>query len=498
MPTRSPLTSEQRAAATTTANRAFIVAAPGSGKTTVAAERFGVIRYDTPTDLRRILALSFTRSARGELAARIRRRWGSGALSWPHQALTLDTLHCEILAFLLRRQVISWMGDHTELTVLDTWRGQTGARWMSKEMDYRRIAVLHGTTVGSHGVKITRPDYNIGAKRHFEEHLAAGRCTHTEVRQIIAAVLRRAELRMEVAKYLTATTKAIIVDEVFDANELDLELVRLAASARISTTVIGDPWQALYDFRGARPELVPQLVEHEGFESFPVSASFRFETPAMIGIAELARAHRPIALDVTNDATECNVVLAHRWDNLWTGPDCILPLSFGRLDNQTDAAIALLLDRLVQGHFGHAAIYADEAAALLGLEPDIVRAEGALLGAVLETLRPATTQAATAAITALRAVLRLLGSPRQLRRMPEAGEAVQLDRLLALARRMNQPHVVAGMTVHQAKGREWPVVGLRLADVEVARLTAGLKQERFDDRVLYVALTRAAKKVVRC
>jgi UvrD-like helicase family protein len=84
MPIRSPLTSEQRAAATTAVARAFIVAAPGSGKTTVAAERFGVIRYDTAADFRRILALSFTRSARGELAARIRRRWGSRALAWPH------------------------------------------------------------------------------------------------------------------------------------------------------------------------------------------------------------------------------------------------------------------------------------------------------------------------------------------------------------------------------------------------------------------------------
>lgn len=61
MSTRSRLTSEQQAAATTSSTRAFIVAAPGSGKTTVAAERFGVIRYDTPADLRRILALSFTK-----------------------------------------------------------------------------------------------------------------------------------------------------------------------------------------------------------------------------------------------------------------------------------------------------------------------------------------------------------------------------------------------------------------------------------------------------
>lgn len=498
MPIRSPLTSEQRTAATTPAVRSFIVAAPGSGKTTVAAERFGVIRYDTPADLRRILALSFTRSARGELAGRIRRRWGSGALSWPHQALTLDTLHCEILAFLLRRRVISWMGGHTELTVLDTWRGQTGARWMSPDMGYRRIAVLRGTFVGSAGVKFTRSEYNIGTKKPFEEHLAAGRCTHTEVRQIIAAVLRQAKLRAEVANYLAATTKAIIVDEVFDANELDLDLVRLAASAGISTTVIGDPWQALYDFRGARPELVPQLVEHDGFESFPVTASFRFETPEMIRIAHEARAERPIALDSTAGATECDVVLSHKWDNLWTGPDCILPLSFGRLDNQTDAAIALLLDRLVQGHFGHSAIYADEAAALLGLDPDILRSAGTVIGSVLEILRPGTPQAATAAIAALRAALRELGSPRQLRRMRDEGEAVQQTRLLALARRMSQPHMVAGMTVHQAKGREWPVVGVRLGDTERARLAAGLKQDSFDDRVLYVALTRAVRKVVRC
>ncbi|MGO4649183.1 UvrD-helicase domain-containing protein [Nocardia sp. 2YAB30] len=499
MSIRSLLTCEQRTAATTPAARSFIVAAPGSGKTTVAAERFGVIRYDTPGDLRRILALSFTRSARGELAARIRRRWGSKALSWPHQALTLDTLHCEILTFLLRRGVISWMGHHTELAVLDTWRGQTGARWMSEDMGYRRIAVLRGTNVRSFGVKVARSDYYIGAKKPFEEHLAAGRCTHTEVRQIVAAALRHDKLRAQVANYLAATTKAVIVDEVFDANELDLDLVRLAAAAGISTTVIGDPWQALYDFRGARPELVPQLVEHEEFESFPVTTSFRFETPGMIRIADLARAGQSIILESTPDASECDVVLSHKWDDLWSGPDCILPLSFGRLDNQTDAAIALLLDRLIQGHFGHSAIYADEAAALLGLDPDLLRADGAaVIGSVLEVLRPGSPQAASDAIAALRAALRELGSPRQLRRIPGEGEATQQARLLALARRMDMPHPVAGMTVHQAKGREWPVVGVRLDDTEMTRLTAGLKQHQFHDRVLYVALTRAARKVVRC
>ena len=78
------------------------------------------------------------------------------------------------------------------------------------------------------------------------------------------------------ADYLTMPTKAVIIDEVFDGNSLDLEIIRIAAEAGIPTTVIGDPWQALYEFRGAQPELVPGFVAALRFETFPVQESFRF------------------------------------------------------------------------------------------------------------------------------------------------------------------------------------------------------------------------------
>ena len=47
------------------------------------------------------------------------------------------------------------------------------------------------------------------------------------------------------------------------------------------------------------------------------------------------------------------------------------------------------------------------------------------------------------------------------------------------------------MTIHQAKGREWDRVGVRLRESDAARLTAGLDRNIESDRVLYVALTRA-------
>ena len=76
MPSRLPLTEQQRAAAAASA-RVFIEAGPGSGKTTIAAERYGVLRYEHAGDGHSILAVSFTRSATKDLKGRITGRWAA-------------------------------------------------------------------------------------------------------------------------------------------------------------------------------------------------------------------------------------------------------------------------------------------------------------------------------------------------------------------------------------------------------------------------------------
>jgi DNA helicase II / ATP-dependent DNA helicase PcrA len=107
---------------------------------------------------------------------------------------------------------------------------------------------------------------------------------------------------------------------------------------------------------------------------------------------------------------------------------------FGRIDNQTHAAIVLLLDQVVSTHFGRSAIFAQEAMTLLGLNSESVRAEGrALLLPVLVTLSLATPNATASAIQQLRSALMALGSPRKLRTLPAASEATQQERLHALA-----------------------------------------------------------------
>ena len=168
--------------------------------------------------------------------------------------------------------------------------------------------------------------------------------------------------------------------------------------------------------------------------------------------------------------------------------------SGGVIDNQTDAATVLLLDVLVRAHFGVQAIYAEEAANLLGITPDVLRTDGPrALGPVLEALRAGAQ--ALSSMDQLRAAMRTLGSQRQLRLLRADREAVHMARLAAIGRRASHPRCVPGMTVHQAKGREWDRVGGRLTVPQLERLASGLAVDEADDRLIYVALTRAKRSV---
>lgn len=490
---RLRLTDEQKRAAATHATRAYIEAAPGSGKTTVAAERYGVIRYDRGANGRGTLALSFARSARGELERRVRRRWGAGAMRWPHKVWTLDSLHWAIVTHLLKTGVIEWPGGHTDLIVVDSWRGHPGSRILYPN-NYQRVAILNGKKVGSGGVKVTRNTYGYGNKVPYEKMLATGICTHDEIRQVLDIAVGRKDPQAAIREYFAGSTKAVIVDEVFDGNIVDLRIVYLAAQAGIPTTVIGDPWQALYDFRGARPELVPELVNGLKFETFPVGQSFRFETREMQHLARRLRTGEAVTL-LPGAAPETDAVLASHWEPLWAVSDQVLPFSFGQIGNRVDAAMGLLLDRVVTSHFGALSSFGPEAAVILDLEPEVLRAEAATaFNPVLDRLSGGTTEDAAAALAVLRKILLDMGS-KSLPKLAGPKEAERVERLRLLAQRLGKTDLVPGMTVHQAKGREWINVGVHFTPGQQARLAGGLLQANASDRLLYVALTRAKRTV---
>lgn len=493
---RLPLTDEQKYAATAEESRVYIEASPGAGKTTVAAERYGVIRYAGAGTGQGVVALSFARSARGELDRRVRRRWGVDAMRWPHRVWTLDSLHCALVQHLLRSGAITWPGRHTDLVVVDSWRGTRGSRPVDPG------SYAYGVTVaGTEVVPLRRQVFTAGLyftnRRDYLRQLEEGVCTHEEVRQVLdRAIAQGSSLRQPVREFFRQTAKAMIIDEIFDGNLVDLRIVAIAAAVGVPATIIGDPWQALYAFRGARPDMVPTLVTNLGFETYRIEHSFRFETPEMRDLATALRAGEAVTVPPGSSA-EVDVVLASEWEALWSASPDVLPFSFGRVGNRVDAALAVLLNQVVISHFGELSTFGPDAAVILGLDPGTMQADGArALRDVLDRLGSGTEEEAASALSLLRENLSALGS-RPVARLRAANEALRVRRLQDLALRLHSNKLIPGLTIHQAKGREWEEVGVVLTPPEGARLLAGLSQASATDRALYVALTRAKRRAVQ-
>lgn len=288
------LTDEQATAAASAKKLINVVSVPGSGKTTIAAERFGYLRYSR-SDGRGVLGLSFTRAAAGVLSRRIEGRWGSQCVTFPHRVMTFDQLHVHIMHVLLAEEIVQWPNSLKEIEVVDDYRGFKGHRWLLAG-SYRRIAKLTGGgTVVSKGTRVQVPTSGIGNIAQHNAILDSGVCSHDDVRSILSHAFT-AQHAVDFAKtWLSNVFREIVIDEIYDAAELDLHVARLGVAGALGISLVGDPRQALYGWRGATPDKVSSLLD-EGFTPYAQSKSFRFSGDQMPQLAEDLRDGLPVTL----------------------------------------------------------------------------------------------------------------------------------------------------------------------------------------------------------
>lgn len=481
------LTDEQLLAAGTRSPAAFIEAGPGTGKTSVSAHRFAAHRFDPAGDpSRSVLAVSFTRAATSTLRRRVQRLWGPAATTPPHRIVTLDTLIGDLLHDLLREGVIVWPNGHTELDVHDSWSSFSGSSFNRTAYEVNLIG--NRVDVQRTWVPANRPAI---PATEIVPRLREGTCTHDDVRTVLRAAIEVESFADFVRDRLHQRVRALIVDEVFDANDLDLKIIEMTMEAGIDTTFVGDPWQALFVFRGARPEEVRDLVARRGVRVLPLTHSFRWLTSEQEDMAGALRERQPVAIPVlpAADASTCDAVLALQWKPLWELGDSVLPLAFGSFKGtHEEAAATLMLSHITRTIFGMDATYLREALTSLAITDDeLLPFLQPAMQEVVDVLSASHATAPKEAYEMLRTMLAEV-SPRELRRTHHA----YTRRLKLIQRRlMASTQLVPGLTTHQSKGQEWDVVGLRLTDTQRLALATGLDPANDDHRKLYVGATRA-------
>lgn len=487
---RAPtLTPEQLVASASETPHVFIEAGPGSGKTRIAAQRFGAQRFSPSRalDSRSVVAVSFTRAATWELRQRVLRVWGPSALVWPHRIVTLDTIICELLHDLLYARLIIWPNGHQILQVEDSWNMLAPATWCRDEYSL----VLNAGIITLRTLRTVE-----AAQRNpvpaIKQLVDGGICTHGDVRDVLEQALSDDKLKAYASERLASRIRALIVDEVFDANDLDLSLIELAIDAGLHVTLVGDPWQALYVFRGADPEAVLELIERKQATTYALTESFRWSTPAQRKLADDLRQGRGVTLarpELDGTTAEVDVVLGLRWKQLWSAGERILPLAFSSPKGTAEeAAATLLLNHETRRAFGLDATYLHDSLIRLAItDGDMTRQLQERLQDILEILCTPEKGSAKAAYEKLAILIKSV-SPRPLRPV-HANYTARLDLIRSHIMHTGQP--ILGLTAHQAKGREWDRVAVQLLSPEREALLNGLNVEVERDRKLYVACTRA-------
>lgn len=506
----SGLDADQRAAVTAPESLVAIVAAAGSGKTTVITRRIAHRVLNEEIDERHVLAVAFTRQAAGELR---RRLVGLGLRG----ELSVGTFHSIAYALLRRRSAdLSRRSPALLANRTGYLRDVLG--------EQRRIDVngLAGEIDWMRAQALTPEQYAaVASERGRRPGVAPGR-----VAELVAAydALKRkrgvvdfddlighvtTELRRD-RTFAEATRwrfRHLVVDEFQDINPAQFALLELIRGERPDVCVVGDPRQAIYGWNGSDPTLLDDIERiYHGVRVLRLRTNYRC-APAVV-----AAAGGVLTLTGRHDDTA---------PIRPPGPSIVL---LGAPDEHAEArAIARRAHELrrVGGRWRSIAVLARTNAQLAPIAAEL--AASGVPTALTARSRPDDDELRT-----LLADARELGSPEALRTWAtdlasgiDGGAATPLHHDLAGAVRRFLDVWPAGtgrsfaewysvdaasaqdpgdgvelLTFHAAKGREWRAVILAGAEaglVPHAGATGAAAEEEV--RLLYVAITRAADEL---
>jgi DNA helicase-2/ATP-dependent DNA helicase PcrA len=175
---------------------------------------------------------------------------------------------------------------------------------------------------------------------------------------------------------------------------------------------------------------------------------------------------------------------------LWTVGENVLPLAFRTVGNRIDAALNLLLDEVTRTKLGRKSFGRQSALVHLGLP------EEGIEQILLEHFRPILTELvaglpAVDALEQVRDAAEAVSPKSRPTKLKASAEEQRVQEVERLRRRLTRADLIPGLTVHQAKGCEWPRVGVALTAAHETALATGLTNAQEEHCVVYVALTRA-------
>ena len=279
------LNREQRQAVECVEGPVLIVAGAGSGKTRVLTSRIAYM-IEQGADPSRILALTFTKKAAGEMKERIGQMVGERKA----RHIWMGTFHSVFIRFL--REFADAIGFPPGFTIYDTGDSVSAVKACLKQIGlddklYKPKEVLSRISKAKNDL-VTPTPYANGAGGYREEDRLHKKPELYRVYKEYCALCRQSGVMDfdDILLYMNILLRGnadalasiagrfdyILVDEYQDTNMAQYLILKKLAAGHRNLCVVGDDSQSIYAFRGAKIENILNFRK-----DFPEAKTFRLE-----------------------------------------------------------------------------------------------------------------------------------------------------------------------------------------------------------------------------
>jgi len=329
------LTDEQRAIITAGYEHSVITAVAGSGKTSTLAWR---IRYllEQGHDPDRMLVLMFNRSARVDFERKLQEVCARSGLALP-EIRTYHAMGLRLYKRFVREGYLPGFSDKILTEQEISFQGWQLTRRLAPEdladeirrnkKDFVETATgfidLVKTTLSPAEIVFEELGYSdkhkylIDLFHSFEQwRKSQGRISYADMLyEPVMAIHQNPPLQRLVGNKMDL----ILVDEYQDTNEIQHLLLRYVAGDRARVTVVGDPDQTIYEFRGAKPEFILRRFSDEFESPLEQTLSYTFRYGHQVALlANHLICHNTGRKDVmchSHPSTPATTVDLHRAEN---------------------------------------------------------------------------------------------------------------------------------------------------------------------------------------
>lgn len=260
----------------------MILAGPGSGKTTVIANRIKHLTEECEVPPEKILVITFTRTAAEEMKERYR------VLTGGEQGVAFGTFHAlffKIIRYAYRYDSSNILTEEERTRFLKDAAAKAGAENASDGDFIFALSSEIGRIKNSGGdlakyktrSVITDKKQFEGIYAEFERILRAEK--KLDFDDMMLLCLKLFKEHPEVLSYWQGIYEYILIDEFQDICPLQYELIKLIAEPHKNIFAVGDDDQSIYAFRGASPEMMftfeKDYKKVPGYERITLGVNYR-------------------------------------------------------------------------------------------------------------------------------------------------------------------------------------------------------------------------------